>query len=79
MGCECTNCSNINRTEAEVHVPEGEIADIVIDEEVSKDGGDEVEDIMDWVFGNEEAEAEQETHEHSELAEDSEFLDFPPC
>ena len=56
--------------------PESELADIVIDEEVSKDGRDEdVEDIMDWVFANEaEAQAEQETQEHSEQAEDSEFF-----
>ena len=70
VGCECTNCSNIDHRE---EATESEIAEIVIDEEVSNDRRDtDIEDVMDWVFGND---AEQPTQEQVEEYTDSEFFD----
>ncbi len=53
VGCECTNCCNIDQEGEDT--ANNEISDIAIDEEVNinrwQDEG--VEDIMDWVFGDE--------------------------
>ena len=62
MGCECSNCSNTNRKE-----DNGEITDIKIDEEITtkREDGD-IEDVMDWVFGDEQ-EGVNHQHKHKQM------------
>ena len=48
-GCQCLNCSNINT----VHDKDTEIDELVIEESQGHNNeiNDEVEELMDWVFG----------------------------
>ena len=48
-GCQCLNCTNINT----VHDKDTEIDELVIEESQghNKEINDEVEELMDWVFG----------------------------
>ena len=49
MGCDCTNCGNITYHQNTAN----ELRDVVVDEELSSDVNDEVNDIVDWIFGEE--------------------------
>ncbi len=60
IGCDCINCTNTEMKEND------ELLDIVVDEyltEVTRESSDvldEANDILDWVFGSEELEYEEE-------------------
>ncbi len=63
IGCDCINCTNTQMKEND------ELLDIVVDEYLtevtreSSDVPDEANDILDWVFGSEELEYEEEIDE----------------
>ena len=49
VGCDCTNRGNITYHQNTAN----ELRDVVVDEELSSDVNDEVNDIVDWIFGEE--------------------------
>ena len=49
VGCDCTNCGNTAYHQNTAN----ELRDVVVDEELSSDVNDEVNDIVDWIFGEE--------------------------
>ena len=67
VGCDCKNCKN--QEETELHVDDSDITEIALDEEIQGEGeleGDDIDDILDWVFGN-----ESQIDERTEDSEDS--------
>ncbi len=71
VGCDCTNCSNTTQLQEEV--TESEVTVVAIDE-VIRGVDEEVDDIIDWVFGDP---LDTEDDSQSESAEytDSELSD----
>ena len=67
VGCDCKNCKN--QEETELHVDDSDITEIALDEEIQGEGeleGDDIDYILDWVFGN-----ESQIDERTEDSEDS--------
>ena len=59
-GCECTNCSNIQ--DALHRDSTDDLLEISVEEIIADENQTEVNDIMDWVFGNSES-FEEEFHQ----------------